>query len=66
VFHPRCPRATDVCRKVQPPLTRYVNDHLAACHHPLSVSAEELATAERSDASPRNAGAETPAVPAPG
>ena len=65
VFHPRCPRATDVCRTVQPPLTRYANGHLAACHHPLSVSAEEIATAERSDASPLAAGAETPSAAAP-
>jgi oligopeptide/dipeptide ABC transporter ATP-binding protein len=65
VFHPRCPHATDVCQTVQPPLTRYANGHLAACHHPLSVSAEEIATAERSDASPLKSGAETPSVPAP-
>jgi oligopeptide/dipeptide ABC transporter ATP-binding protein len=65
VFHPRCPRATDVCRTVQPPLTRYANGHLAACHHPLSVSVDELATAERSDSSPLAAGAETPSADAP-
>jgi oligopeptide/dipeptide ABC transporter ATP-binding protein len=65
VFHPRCPRATDVCRTVQPPLTRYANGHLAACHHPLSVSDAELATAERSDASPLKSGAETPSATAP-
>ena len=23
VFHPRCPRATDICREVEPPLARY-------------------------------------------
>jgi oligopeptide/dipeptide ABC transporter ATP-binding protein len=60
VFHPRCPRATDVCRTVEPPLTRYADGHLAACHHPLNVSAAELAAAQRSDASPLRAGAETP------
>jgi len=64
VFHPRCPYATDVCRTVQPPLTRYAGDHLAACHHPLNVSAKELAAAERSDSSPLSAGAETPSEPA--
>jgi oligopeptide/dipeptide ABC transporter ATP-binding protein len=64
VFHPRCPYATDVCRTVQPPLTRYPGNHLAACHHPLNVSAKELAAAERSDASPLSAGAETPSAPA--
>ena len=60
VFHPRCPRATDVCRTVEPPLTQYAGDHLAACHHPLNVSADELEAARRSDASPLRAGAETP------
>jgi oligopeptide/dipeptide ABC transporter ATP-binding protein len=65
VFHPRCPRATDVCRTVQPPLTRYANGHLAACHHPLSVSAREVAAAERSETSPLAAGAETPSGVAP-
>jgi oligopeptide/dipeptide ABC transporter ATP-binding protein len=56
VFHPRCPRATEVCRSVEPPLTRYANGHLAACHHPLNVSEQELGAAERSDASPQSAG----------
>ena len=65
VFHPRCPRATDVCRTIQPPLTRYPNGHLAACHHPLNVSAQELAEAERSDASPLAAGPDTPSAAAP-
>ena len=37
-FHPRCPRATDICKQVEPPLTEYANGHLAACHHPLNVS----------------------------
>jgi oligopeptide/dipeptide ABC transporter ATP-binding protein len=60
VFHPRCPRATDVCRTVEPPLTRYPGDHVAACHHPLNVSADELGAAQRSDASPLRAGTETP------
>ena len=56
VFHPRCPRATDVCRSVQPPLTRYANGHLAACHHPLNVSPAELAAAQRSEPSPLASG----------
>jgi oligopeptide/dipeptide ABC transporter ATP-binding protein len=60
VFHTRCPRATDVCRTVEPPLTEYPAGHLAACHHPLNVSADELAAARRSDASPVSAGSETP------
>jgi oligopeptide/dipeptide ABC transporter ATP-binding protein len=67
VFHPRCPRATDVCRTVEPPLTQYAGDHVAACHHPRNVSADELGAARRSDASPLRAGEEPPraAVTAP-
>jgi oligopeptide/dipeptide ABC transporter ATP-binding protein len=60
VFHPRCPRATDVCREVVPPLTRYPGGHLAACHHPLSVTPKDLAGAERDPWSPLNAGDQLP------
>jgi peptide/nickel transport system ATP-binding protein len=35
VFHPRCPRATDICREVEPPLAAHSDGQLAACHHPL-------------------------------
>jgi peptide/nickel transport system ATP-binding protein len=56
VFHPRCPRATDVCRAIEPPLTRYPGGHLAACHHPLSVSAEEVSAAKADPSSPLTAG----------
>jgi oligopeptide/dipeptide ABC transporter ATP-binding protein len=59
-FHPRCPRATEICKDVEPPLTQYANGHLAACHHPLSVSAEEIRAATRSSASPLSAGDELP------
>ena len=62
VFHPRCPRATDVCREVEPPLTRYPNGHLAACHHPLSVTAEELQAATKDPTSPLSAGDEPPSA----
>jgi oligopeptide/dipeptide ABC transporter ATP-binding protein len=61
-FHPRCPLATDVCREVEPPLTEYAGGHLAACHHPQNVSAEEIAASRRSAASPLAAGGETPAT----
>ena len=60
VFHPRCPHATDVCREVEPPLARYANGHLAACHHPQQVSSEAIRGAERSDQSPLSAGEELP------
>jgi peptide/nickel transport system ATP-binding protein len=62
VFHPRCPRATEVCRRVEPPLTRFPNGHLAACHHPLNVSPEEIQGAERAPSSPLSAGDELPSA----
>ena len=34
-FHPRCPRAKDICKSKVPPLKKYVikgNDHYASCH----------------------------------
>jgi oligopeptide/dipeptide ABC transporter ATP-binding protein len=33
-FHPRCPRASDLCRSEVPVLTRQGPDHIVACHHP--------------------------------
>jgi oligopeptide/dipeptide ABC transporter ATP-binding protein len=59
-FHTRCPHATEICRTVEPPLTEYSGGHLAACHHPRNVSAEEIAGAMKSPASPRSAGDELP------
>jgi oligopeptide/dipeptide ABC transporter ATP-binding protein len=59
-FHTRCPRATDICRSVEPQLTEYAGGHLAACHHPQNVTAEELAAATRSDSTPLSAGSEQP------
>ena len=38
VFHPRCPRATDLCREVEPPLAARVDGRTAACHHPLTAA----------------------------
>jgi oligopeptide/dipeptide ABC transporter ATP-binding protein len=60
VFHPRCPRATEVCKTVEPPLARYPNGHLAACHHPMNVSADEISSAEKDPSSPLTAGDELP------
>jgi oligopeptide/dipeptide ABC transporter ATP-binding protein len=60
VFHPRCPRATDICREVEPPLTRYPNGHLAACHHPLNVTPAEIKAAVRDETSPYTSGDELP------
>jgi oligopeptide/dipeptide ABC transporter ATP-binding protein len=60
VFHPRCPRATQVCREVEPPLVRYPNGHLAACHHPLNVSDVEIGDCVKDDCSPASAGDRLP------
>jgi len=60
VFHPRCPRATEICREIEPPLVRYPSGHVAACHHPLNISAEEIKGAVKDPASPLTAGDELP------
>jgi oligopeptide transport system ATP-binding protein len=63
-FHPRCRYATDICAKVEPPLTDY-EGHLAACHHPLNVSREEALHAEASVNTPFSAPEDaTPTEPA--
>ena len=33
-FHPRCPKAQDICRRVDPPAATIASGHLAACHFP--------------------------------
>jgi peptide/nickel transport system ATP-binding protein len=40
VFAGRCPRATDICRQVAPPLEQKAAGHVAACHH---AEREEIA-----------------------
>jgi peptide/nickel transport system ATP-binding protein len=32
-FHPRCPKATRLCREQRPPLVSHGDDSLVACHH---------------------------------
>ena len=59
-FRTRCPRATELCARVEPPLAVYPGGHLAACHHPLNVSEQEIAAATRSPLSPAGAGDELP------
>jgi peptide/nickel transport system ATP-binding protein len=34
-FRTRCPRAQEKCAEVVPPLRRFGDEHLAACHYPL-------------------------------
>ena len=55
-FHTRCPRATEVCKEVEPPLATYPGGHLAACHHPLNVDQAELSGVTRSPLTPLSAG----------
>jgi peptide/nickel transport system ATP-binding protein/oligopeptide transport system ATP-binding protein len=59
-FRTRCPRATDICKQVEPPLTEYANGHVAACHHPLNVTPEEISAASRSPLSPQASGEDLP------
>lgn len=33
-FHPRCPRATEVCKEKQPKLEELEENHWVECHHP--------------------------------
>ena len=38
-FHPRCRYATEICAREEPPLVMHGSlGHVAACHHPLSLS----------------------------
>jgi oligopeptide/dipeptide ABC transporter ATP-binding protein len=62
-FNTRCPIATDICREVEPPLTELPGGHLAACHHPLNVTAVELSSARRSPDSPVSSGDQLPEAP---
>jgi peptide/nickel transport system ATP-binding protein len=48
-FHPRCPRATTICKEQVPLFENYGNDHYAACWHPLNVDAEDVAASVGSE-----------------
>ncbi|MCX5518936.1 ATP-binding cassette domain-containing protein [Kaistia defluvii] len=37
-FHPRCPYAQDVCRKVSPPMAKDDDGRAIACHFPLTTA----------------------------
>jgi oligopeptide/dipeptide ABC transporter ATP-binding protein len=63
-FHTRCPWASDVCTKVEPPLAEFAGGHQVACHHPLNVTQAQLAQATRADSSPHSSGAELTLSPA--
>ena len=48
-FHPRCRYATEICSREEPPLIAHGSqDHVAACHHPLSFSRAGAAGASAS------------------
>ena len=38
-FHPRCPIATEMCRRVDPQISMLAPDHGVACHHPGKIAA---------------------------
>jgi oligopeptide transport system ATP-binding protein len=38
-FHPRCPRASALCAREEPPLRALAPEHFAACHHPFGEAA---------------------------
>jgi oligopeptide/dipeptide ABC transporter ATP-binding protein len=59
-FHTRCPRATEICSRVEPQVTAYPGGHLAACHHPQNVTEDEIRAVRRSEASPLSSGSEPP------
>jgi oligopeptide/dipeptide ABC transporter ATP-binding protein len=59
-FHTRCPHAIPICAQVEPQLTEYAGGHLAACHLPQNVTAEEIVAATRSESSPLSAGTDPP------
>jgi oligopeptide/dipeptide ABC transporter ATP-binding protein len=61
-FSTRCPRAQEICHHVEPQLSEYAGGHLAACHFPVAVTAEEAASARRAPSSPLSAGDEQPQV----
>jgi oligopeptide/dipeptide ABC transporter ATP-binding protein len=61
-FHTRCPRATSICRRVEPPLVDYGDGHIAACHHPVNVDAQAIARGRIAAESPLSAGTEMPTL----
>ena len=61
-FHTRCPRAAEVGRRWDPPLLNTGDGHMAACHHPVNVEAQEIARARVAPESPLSAGADMPTL----
>jgi oligopeptide transport system ATP-binding protein len=59
-FHTRCPYATEVCSTEEPPLADYGDRRVAACHHPLNVSQQQVNRAEIVEESPATASDKLP------
>jgi oligopeptide transport system ATP-binding protein len=55
-FHTRCPWATEICSKVEPPLMDFGDGRIAACHHPRNVSRVQANGAQIVPESPKSAG----------
>jgi peptide/nickel transport system ATP-binding protein len=64
-FASRCAFADAICRELEPPLVAYRETHLAACHHPQSVTRDELRAARVSTASPLAARSALPTCDGP-
>jgi oligopeptide/dipeptide ABC transporter ATP-binding protein len=64
-FASRCPRAKDLCRNVEPQLSEYAGGHVAACHYPQNVSADEVSSAVRSPLTPDASGTDRPTFVGP-
>jgi oligopeptide/dipeptide ABC transporter ATP-binding protein len=59
-FHTRCPWATEVCRRIEPPLMDFGQGRIAACHHPRNVTSQQIAEARIVRESPASAGTVRP------
>jgi oligopeptide transport system ATP-binding protein len=59
-FHTRCPKATEICSTEEPPLADYGDMRVAACHHPLNVSQQQVTRAEIVEESPATASDKLP------
>jgi len=54
-FHTRCPWATEICSRDEPPLAEYESGQAAACHHPRNVDSRMIAGATVAPDSPESA-----------